>query len=79
MRFIFNFIFYGFLFFLIWHFFPDTFLKLVSWAEHAFEWLSNVIIQLMDKVPPTTPLLPEPITPPVVPPVAPPPAGLPMV
>lgn len=74
MRFIFNFIFYGFLFFLIWHFFPDAFLKLVGWAEQAFEWLSGAIIQLMDKVPstpPSNPVIPEPFNPPLVPPITP--------
>ena len=60
MRFIFNFIFFGFLFFLIWHFFPDAFNKLVSWADQAFIWLSNVITQLLEKVPAPT-NIPEPV------------------
>jgi len=51
MRFIFNFIFFGILFYLIWMFFPDAFLKLVSWADQIVAFLRDLIMGLWSKVP----------------------------
>lgn len=46
-RFIFNFIFFGVLFYLIWYFFPDTFNTLVTWTGEAItavtEWIKVLI------------------------------------
>lgn len=67
LRFIFNFILFGILFYVIYHFFPDAFKLLVSWAEHLYEFLKEVAIKLyswlssmLNKVPstPATPSTP---------------------
>jgi hypothetical protein len=50
MRFIFNFIFFGILFYLIWMLFPDAFLTLVSWANHLVAFLKELIINLWGKL-----------------------------
>lgn len=50
MRFILNFFFFGLLFYLIWMFFPDAFLTLVSWANHIVEFFKDLITGLSDKV-----------------------------
>jgi hypothetical protein len=49
MRFIFNFILFGFLFFLISIFFPDMFHTLVGWATSAYEFIKAFIMDLMHK------------------------------
>ena len=49
MRFIFNFIFFGLLFFIIWHYFPDVFTTLVSWASKTFDFLKELANELIDK------------------------------
>lgn len=49
MRFILNFIFYGFLFYIIWLFFPDAFNKLVSWVTQAYEFLRDLVMQVIAK------------------------------
>lgn len=51
MRFIFNFIFFGILFYLIWMFFPDAFLRLVSWADQIVAFFKDLIMGLWSKVP----------------------------
>lgn len=51
MRFILNFIFFGILFYLIWMFFPDAFLKLVSWADSIVAFFRDLIMGLWSKVP----------------------------
>lgn len=71
MRFIINFILFGFLFFLIWHFFPEAFHKLVSWVQTVFDWISAAIQQVSDKVA-HPPAEPTPTTPPPVQPILPP-------
>lgn len=64
MRFIFNFIFFGILFYIIYLFFPDAFSTLVSWANHAYEFLRDIAMQLYAKFhtmseKPVTPPAPE--------------------
>lgn len=43
MRFILNFFFFGFLFFLIYAFFPEAFATLVNWATIVYEFLRDLI------------------------------------
>ena len=43
MRFILNFIFFGIIFFLIWHYMPETFQTLVSWMNKAFLFVQDLI------------------------------------
>ena len=65
MRFIFNFIFFGILFYLIWLVFPDAFRTLVSWADHVVAYFKELIMGLWAKygqnpvTPPTTPAEPS--------------------
>lgn len=56
MRFIWNFFFFGILFYLIWMFFPDAFNTLVSWANHVVDFLRDLIISLWNKFQPTVPM-----------------------
>lgn len=42
LRFIFNFIFFGILFYVIWHFFPDAFETLVKWAQSVYEFIVDI-------------------------------------
>lgn len=49
MRFIFNFIFFGILFYLIWLFFPEAFSTLVSWANHVVAFFKDLFVGLWDK------------------------------
>jgi hypothetical protein len=49
MRFILNFIFFGILFFLIWHYFPEVFQTLVSWAEGLFNFVRELITWIVQK------------------------------
>ena len=50
MRFIFNFIFFGILFYIIYLFFPDAFQTLVSWVSQIYTFLRDLIMQLVKKV-----------------------------
>ena len=50
MRFIFNFIFFGILFYIIYLFFPDAFQTLVSWVSQIYTFLRDLIMQLVNKV-----------------------------
>jgi hypothetical protein len=52
MRFIFNFIFFGILFYVIWLIFPDAFKVLVSWADHVVLFLKNLILGIWNKLQP---------------------------
>lgn len=54
MKFIFNFIFFGLLFFIIWHYFPDAFNTLVGWATKTFDFLKNLFQGLIDRISPPT-------------------------
>lgn len=49
MRFIFNFIFFGILFYLIWLVFPDAFKTLVTWADQIVAYFKEVILELWAK------------------------------
>lgn len=49
MRFIFNFIFFGLLFFIIWQYFPDAFSTLVSWATTVFNFLRDIVTTIIHK------------------------------
>lgn len=50
IRFIFNFIFFGVLFYAIAHFFPDAFQKLVHWAETIYHFFVDAAYKLVDWV-----------------------------
>ena len=50
MRFIFNFILFGIIFYLLYVFFPDAFSTLVSWANKTFEFLRDVFMQIAAKI-----------------------------
>lgn len=50
MRFIFNFIFFGFLFYLIYYFFPEAFHTMVSWAESVFVFIRDVSMRVWEKI-----------------------------
>jgi hypothetical protein len=50
IRFILNFFLFGFLFFLIWMFFPEAFETLVSWASHVYEFFKMVALRLQELV-----------------------------
>ena len=61
MRFIFNFVLFGILFYLIYMFFPDAFLTLVSWADHVVAFFKDLFMNVYDKVQhqvPTSPTAP---------------------
>lgn len=62
MRFIFNFIFFGILFYLISIYFPEPFHTLVSWADAIVSFVKETFHVLLDKIsamgqttPPPTP------------------------
>lgn len=64
MRFIWNFFFFGILFYLIWAFFPDAFNTLVGWANHIVTFFRELFTGFWDKyqhqapaVPPASSLL----------------------
>ena len=59
MRFIWNFFFFGILFYLIWAFFPDAFMTLVGWANHVVAFFRDLIMGLWDKAQPHMPTTPE--------------------
>lgn len=48
LRFIFNFIFFGVLFYLIWHFFPDAFETLVRWAQNIYEFIVEIATRVIE-------------------------------
>ena len=50
MRFIWNFFFFGILFYLIWLVFPETFMTLVSWANQVVSFFRELITGVVDKV-----------------------------
>jgi len=50
IRFIFNFIFFGILFYVIWHFFPDAFDTLVKWAQNAYEFIVDISTRVIEWV-----------------------------
>lgn len=50
MRFILNFIFFGFLFYGIFLAFPDAFFKLVEWTNAIFEFLRDFFMALWNRL-----------------------------
>lgn len=48
IRFIFNFIFFGVLFYAIAHFFPDAFERLVGWAEKIYAFFVDITVAVID-------------------------------
>lgn len=46
IRFLFNFILFGALFYLIWHFFPDTFNVLVSWVKAIIDFVQQAALNI---------------------------------
>lgn len=50
MRFILNFFLFGFLFYLIYIFFPEAFQTLSSWAAHVYDYCRQLVQYVMDKV-----------------------------
>lgn len=50
MKFIFNFIFFGILFFLIATYFPEPFHTLVSWAQTIVDFVKETFSLLMEKI-----------------------------
>jgi hypothetical protein len=50
MRFIFNFVFFGLLFFLISRFLPETFETLVGWVNSLYEVLRDAVLWIVERV-----------------------------
>ena len=49
MRVILNFFIYGFIFFLIYLFFPEAFTTLVSWATKVYEFFNDIVQNIMER------------------------------
>lgn len=49
MRFILSFFLFGFLFYLIYVFFPEAFSTLVSWAEYVYVFFHDLFINVYDR------------------------------
>ncbi len=49
LRFILNFFLFGFLFYLIYVFFPDAFHTLASWADRLFAFFRDLYVQLIER------------------------------
>lgn len=50
MRFILNFFFFGFIFYMIWIFFPEAFQTLVSWANSVYQFVRDGFNTVMDSM-----------------------------
>lgn len=50
MRFILNFFFFGFIFYLIYLYFPEAFHTLATWAQAAFDFLRDAFNSISDRV-----------------------------
>ncbi len=50
MRFIFNFVLFGLIFYALWFFFPDAFAKLVHWAQAVFDFIKDTVASIIDKI-----------------------------
>lgn len=55
LRFIFNFILFGIIFYLIYIYFPDGFATLVRWVETAWNWIVDTFSHLFSKMGSTPP------------------------
>lgn len=61
IRFFFNFVFFGVLFYAIWLFFPETFATLTGWAGKIYEVVVDTATALIDYVSELTkPSVPQP-------------------
>jgi hypothetical protein len=49
MRFIINFFIFGFIFYLIYIFFPDAFQTLSSWAGHVYEFFRGMVQTIVER------------------------------
>lgn len=49
MRFILNFFIFGFIFFLIYLFFPEAFQTLVSWAQSTYNFFHDLFVSASEK------------------------------
>lgn len=49
LRFLLNFMLFGVLFFLIWHFFPEVFTRLVEWAAIIVDFFQKLFAELFNK------------------------------
>jgi hypothetical protein len=58
MRFIFNFIFFGILFYILWLYFPETFVALTTWAAKVVDFIRNLFTGVGDRF--RTPEAPAP-------------------
>lgn len=50
LRFLFNFVLFGVLFYAIYSFFPDAFKTLVSWADSIYGVIRDFVLWIIDKV-----------------------------
>lgn len=50
LRFITNFVLFGLLFYLIHLFFPDAFNTLVSWVGSIYEFLHDLVLNVIDRI-----------------------------
>lgn len=50
MRFLFNFVLFGLIYFAIYYYFPDAFHTLVEWVAKIFDFLKDVITALVEKL-----------------------------
>lgn len=50
MRFIFNFIVFGLIFYAIWFFFPDAFMKMVHGADAVFTYLRDLVESIIRQI-----------------------------
>jgi len=50
IRFLINFILFGALFYLIWHFFPDAFTTLVSWIKIIIDYAQQFFTDLFNRI-----------------------------
>lgn len=48
MRFVFNFIFFGLLFYILWRYFPESFQTLVHWAGSLFNYLQQLVVGALE-------------------------------
>lgn len=50
MRFLFNFVIYGLIFFAIYKSFPDAFATMVVWADKVYEVLREIVLELSARI-----------------------------
>lgn len=50
MKLVFNFFFFGMVFYLIHFFFPDVFQTLVSWADQVVVWVQDLFAYAVDQI-----------------------------